>query len=61
MISNCRDCKFLSDRNCAVNPVYWEAFDKLWSQDRSLKATISPFMQACDDWQESEELQTKRA
>lgn len=61
MISNCRDCRYLSDRHCAVNPNYWRAFDKLWAQDRGTNDLISPYMEACPEWEESEELQTKSA
>lgn len=57
MLSNCKDCKFYAEDNCAVNPIYLAAFNQLHELDKTQRETIAPLMESCQDWQESEELQ----
>lgn len=57
MLTNCKDCKFHAEYNCAVNPNYLAAFNQLQELDKIQRETIAPLMESCRDWQESEELQ----
>ncbi len=62
MLSDCSSCKFFNPELCAVNPLYRQRADKwrgrLSEQDLADLTFLGAELQACPDWERSEELES---